>query len=109
MKLFDIKNIRINNIYFINNKKLLKNILRKIDLVKGDFRQNEIKQRWEELFDSENKNKKFLVVDLTINCSSGTYIRAIADDLGSNYGGGLLMSLKRTKVGRFEVKDSLMV
>lgn len=101
----NIKSIRINNTYFINNKKLLKNILRKIDLVKGDFRQNEIKQRWKELLDSENK--KFLVVDLTINCSSGTYIRAIADDLGSNYDGGLLMSLKRTKVGRFEIKDSL--
>ena len=41
-----------------------------------------------------------------IACSSGTYIRAIARDLGSQLGlGGHLIGLRRTRVGAFEVDD----
>ena len=57
----------------------------------------------------ENSDEKFLIVNTLINCSSGTYIRAIADDIGKIFGGGLLLSLKRTKVGKFDVKESLRV
>ncbi|HYO39855.1 MAG TPA: tRNA pseudouridine(55) synthase TruB [Nocardioidaceae bacterium] len=41
-------------------------------------------------------------VDLTVRCSSGTYIRAIARDLGEQLGvGGHLTRLRRTAVGTF--------
>lgn len=41
-----------------------------------------------------------LDVDLDVECSSGTYIRAIARDLGSALGvGGHLTALRRTRVG----------
>ena len=41
-------------------------------------------------------------VDVTVRCSSGTYIRAIARDLGSALGvGGHLTALRRTSVGPF--------
>ena len=46
----------------------------------------------------------FWDVDCTIECSSGTYIRAIARDLGQRLGvGGHLTALRRTAVGPFEV------
>ncbi len=101
-----IKSIKINSIYNITSNKLVKDNLTKIDKVKGDFRQEEIKERWKELL---KDNEKFLVVDLTIQCSSGTYIRAIADEIGKDFGGGLLLSLKRTMVGKFDIKDSLLI
>jgi len=42
----------------------------------------------------------FLDVDVTVRCSSGTYVRAIARDLGSALGvGGHLTRLRRTAVG----------
>ncbi|MDD4867735.1 MAG: tRNA pseudouridine(55) synthase TruB [Mycobacterium sp.] len=41
-------------------------------------------------------------VDVEVDCSSGTYIRALARDLGATLGvGGHLTSLRRTRVGRF--------
>jgi tRNA pseudouridine55 synthase len=41
-------------------------------------------------------------VDVEVDCSSGTYIRALARDLGAALGvGGHLTSLRRTRVGRF--------
>ncbi|WP_255396644.1 tRNA pseudouridine(55) synthase TruB [Mycobacterium sp. E3198] len=41
-------------------------------------------------------------VDVEVDCSSGTYIRALARDLGAELGvGGHLTALRRTRVGRF--------
>lgn len=44
----------------------------------------------------------FLDVDVSVRCSSGTYIRAIARDVGAALGvGGHLTALRRTAVGAF--------
>jgi tRNA pseudouridine55 synthase len=41
-------------------------------------------------------------VDISVDCSSGTYIRALARDLGTELGvGGHLTALRRTRVGTF--------
>lgn len=41
-------------------------------------------------------------VDVTVECSSGTYIRALARDLGAGLGvGGHLTALRRTRVGGY--------
>ncbi|HEX5859042.1 MAG TPA: tRNA pseudouridine(55) synthase TruB, partial [Microbacterium sp.] len=43
-------------------------------------------------------------LDVVVDCSSGTYIRALARDLGSALGvGGHLTALRRTHVGPFDV------
>ncbi len=45
---------------------------------------------------------EFLDVDISVRCSSGTYIRAIARDVGAALGvGGHLTALRRTAVGPF--------
>ncbi len=47
-------------------------------------------------------------VDARIDCSSGTYIRALARDLGAALGvGGHLTALRRTRVGPFEVANAV--
>ena len=49
-------------------------------------------------------------VDVRVECSSGTYIRALARDLGAGLGvGGHLTALRRTRVGGFAVSDALAV
>lgn len=46
-------------------------------------------------------------VDVSVRCSSGTYIRALARDLGDVLGvGGHLTALRRTAVGPFTVEDA---
>ncbi len=45
---------------------------------------------------------ELLDVDVTVECSSGTYVRALARDLGAALGvGGHLTALRRTRVGPF--------
>lgn len=49
-------------------------------------------------------------VDVDVHCSSGTYIRAIARDLGQQLGlGGHLTALRRTSVGPFSVADGCSI
>jgi tRNA pseudouridine55 synthase len=46
-------------------------------------------------------------VDVAVDCSSGTYIRALARDVGSALGvGGHLTALRRTRVGRFGLEQA---
>jgi len=49
----------------------------------------------------------FVDLDVRVECSSGTYIRALARDLGTALGvGGHLTALRRSKVGPFDVADA---
>ena len=49
----------------------------------------------------------FMDVQVRVECSSGTYIRALARDLGNLLGvGGHITALRRTKVGHFDVTQA---
>ena len=49
----------------------------------------------------------FVDIDVRVECSSGTYIRALARDLGLSLGvGGHLTALRRSKVGPFDVAQA---
>jgi len=50
---------------------------------------------------------QFLDIDVVVDCSSGTYIRALARDLGAALGvGGHLTALRRTRIGRYSVSQA---
>lgn len=52
----------------------------------------------------------FIDLDVTVECTSGTYIRALARDLGADLGvGGHLTALRRTRVGRYEINDAVVL
>lgn len=52
----------------------------------------------------------FLDIDAIVTCSSGTYVRALARDLGAALGlGGHLTALRRTEVGPFAVERGVPV
>lgn len=47
-------------------------------------------------------------VVIDVNCSSGTYVRSLAHDLGQRLGcGATLTGLRRTKNGRFTLRDAV--
>lgn len=47
-------------------------------------------------------------VDVTVECSTGTYVRSLARDLGAALGvGGHLTALRRTRVGPFGLAEAL--
>ena len=49
----------------------------------------------------------FVDISVAVDCSSGTYIRALARDLGAALEvGGHITALRRTKVGNFDVSQS---
>ncbi len=48
-------------------------------------------------------------IDFKITCSKGTYIRSIANDFGKALNsGGYLSSLRRTKIGDFNVENAIL-
>jgi tRNA pseudouridine55 synthase len=50
----------------------------------------------------------FLDLDVIVDCSTGTYIRALARDVGQDLGvGGHLTALRRTRVGAFDVHEAV--
>ncbi|MEQ3555010.1 tRNA pseudouridine(55) synthase TruB [Pseudonocardia nematodicida] len=52
----------------------------------------------------------FLDLDVVVECSSGTYVRALARDLGAALGvGGHLTALRRTRVGPFTLAHARTV
>lgn len=48
------------------------------------------------------------LIRFTVECSKGTYIRTLCQDIGDKLGcGGVMESLKRTRVGNFYVEDAV--
>ncbi|WP_299299914.1 tRNA pseudouridine(55) synthase TruB [uncultured Brachybacterium sp.] len=59
---------------------------------------------------ARREDGEHLDLDAVIDCSSGTYVRALARDLGSALEvGGHLIALRRTAVGPFAVADAVQV
>ena len=83
----------------ISATELKSRILHNIDLVKGDFRQEEIKKRWEEVFRGLPSRVGLDAIRFRVKCSSGTYMRSLADRIGKDLGcGAFCLSIKRTKI-----------
>lgn len=50
------------------------------------------------------------VVSFKVVCTTGTYIRSLANDFGLALGcGGYLSELRRTRIGNFKVEDAMMM
>lgn len=58
----------------------------------------------------ETEHGPAIDLDVVVDCSSGTYIRALARDLGAALGlGGHLVALRRTRIGEFSVVDAAAI
>lgn len=64
-----------------------------------------------EMIDSPQRvveaGRDYFDVDVQVDCSSGTYIRALARDLGAALGvGGHLTALRRTRIGNYNIEQA---
>jgi len=101
-----VKMLKLIKIRKIKREKLLENIEKRINKVKGDFRQKEILKLWRKELKSNLKTAPdtFSVASLKIKCGSGTYVRGIANSLGEKIGiPALAFSIKRTRVGKYKL------
>ena len=67
----------------------------------ADFRQDEVRARWKELF-SKVPSRNFTILTLSVTCGSGSYMRTLAERIGLSLGStGLALSINRTKIGAY--------
>jgi len=60
------------------------------------------------IYDIEILSMNLPRVTMRIHCGKGTYIRTLCNDIGETLGcGGLMESLVRTRVGRFDISDAI--
>ena len=84
---------------------------RAYDLVRAGeevaLKSRDVKVSTFEILSSSKSAEGFIDLEVKVDCSSGTYVRAIARDLGEALGvGGHITSLRRTRVGSFVVSDA---
>lgn len=106
------KDISVYSIQYLSMRTIQGNILydeitARVMSVSGDFRQKEILSLWQETID---KHMEYQLVSCTIFCSSGTYVRSLAHDMGKYIGcGALAFDIFRTQVGKFTISDSIIL
>lgn len=72
----------------------------------------EIKPRMIEIYNIELQgiNREKNEIKFKVSCSKGTYIRSLCDDIAVRLGTiGYMKELNRTKVGRFEIENSITI
>lgn len=98
IKVFDIKHIHTRG---VKGEEILQNISERLDLVKGDFRQEEILREWRKTMKGRERDQ-FLISKFSADVSSGTYIRGLAQDMGKIIGTpALAFTIKRTRIGEY--------
>ena len=86
----------------MNDKKLSQNIEKRIKKVKGDFRQEGILKIWKKKL--KGNDARYTIASFKVSCSSGTYVRVIANSLGDKLKvPSLAYSIRRTKVGNYVI------
>lgn len=97
-KEIEIYDIKLKDVYEINVVDLRNLIFERINKVTGDFRQQEILEIWKDKLSKHNDIQKFKVASFSISCSSGTYIRSIANNLGKKLSyPAIALNITRTK------------
>lgn len=100
-KEIEIFSFTVDGIREVTKIELEESILERLSHVKGDFRQKEIIEIWQRFF-SEQKIRAFQIASCTITASSGTYVRSIANDLGTKLAtNALAYSIERTAIGPY--------
>lgn len=70
----------------------------------------EIEPRPVTIYSFEIEKIELPIIHFKVRCSTGTYIRSLANDFGTALGvGGYMSSLCRTKIGDFNVKEALSI
>lgn len=113
-KKLPVKNIFISSFHHdktetITGNELLLNIEERIHRVDGNFRQKDILASWKSILNYK-KNNAFSILRFHITCSSGTYVRSIANEIGMYLQtGALAYTITRTHVGDYSLTDVVRI
>lgn len=93
----EIFKCELEGIEIIKKEKLIKNAEKICQIVKGDFRQSEIIEKWKE---SSNKiSDEIPTITFSLNVSTGTYIRSLTEIIEEVLGvPAVLFSLERVNI-----------
>lgn len=101
LKNVSIYSVHIESIRTESMSTLATSVVRDIERVVGDFRQAEIIEDWTKLVSSTDTG---VIVTLSISCSSGTYMRSLAQWLGQELGvPAIAYSIERTSLGKYSL------
>jgi len=88
----------LNPIKKVREAEILEKVELALNSVKGDFRYDEIRVGWNEIL-KDKRNVDFTMIKIQCECSSGTYMRVLAEEIGKKMGvSALAYSIKRTKI-----------
>ncbi|MBI5733436.1 MAG: hypothetical protein HY973_00635 [Candidatus Kerfeldbacteria bacterium] len=105
------RTVKIYKVEYLNhncltNDEFRRKLAEKLDLVRGNFRQRQIKGEWQKLTASRPRFK-YQTVTFRLHCQGGTYIRAVAKHLGDKFGcGAILWNLTRERVGDYNISQA---
>jgi tRNA pseudouridine(55) synthase len=88
----------------VSREELLKSIEQKISLVSGDFRQQEIVEKWQEML-SRPVFGTFTIDTVAVTVSSGFYVRQFVSDIAEKLGAlATTFHIRRKAIGEFAVE-----
>lgn len=100
IEIYDLNLISVDS---ISMDKLVNKVKEKITGVIGDFRQEKIIHEWEKA-GQRYPSLIFSTARFLVNCTSGTYVRSIANSLGKDLGtGGIALNISRKKIGIYSL------
>lgn len=99
LKVLKIKSIKLSSIV---NK-----IIKKINCVKGNFRQEKIISQYKSLIKKENINVNVVVASFMVQTSKGIYIRSLSQDICKKLNAiGFTYNIVRTFNGEYSINNS---
>ncbi len=101
-----ITSLELLNSHTISASEFHSTIQDNIAKVSGNFRQELILKDWDNYFKKYQEDRT--IYRIHVACSSGTYIRTLIHDIGSDIGyGAIATKIIRTRIGPYQLKDAI--
>jgi tRNA pseudouridine55 synthase len=101
-----IKNLECISRAEITSNQLMVDVSQRINTITGDFRQQEILERWQKITPQLPSNMQLFSFQARV--SSGTYIRSLCYEMGRKMGaGGIAYTIVRTAIGDYTLEDAI--
>ncbi len=101
----EVYSLSCQEVQSVTKNYIINYIIKHVGSVEGDFRQEEIIEQWKQSL--VGAPDEFKLGSFQMKCSSGTYVRRIAQRLGEQTEcGAVTFSIKRTRVGGYELSDA---
>ncbi len=98
-----IKTLSLKSVTTKATNELVAQVISDISRIEGEFRQKEAISDWRNLSEI-NTSTSYPLARIAVTCTSGTYIRSLAHNLGKKLScGALAYRIQRTRVGEYSL------